>query len=69
MHTVTLSSRFQITIPLELRRRLRLEPGATLTIVAFNGALHLLPLKAPTALRGIARGLSTEVEMAPDRQL
>ena len=69
MTTVTVSPKFQVVIPLEVRRRLKLEPGAKLMVVEFNGGLRLMPLRPPAALRGIARGLSTDIAREPDRPL
>ena len=69
MNTVTVSPKFQIVIPLEVRRSLKLEPGAKLRVVEFNGGLRLMPLKPPSALRGIARGVATDIEREPDRRL
>jgi AbrB family looped-hinge helix DNA binding protein len=69
MNTVTVSPKFQVVIPLEVRRRLKLEPGAKLMVVEFNGGLRLMPLKPPSALRGIARGVATDIEREPDRRL
>lgn len=67
--TVTVSPKFQIVIPLDVRRRMKLEPGAKLMVLEFNGGLRPMPLKPAAALRGIARGISTMVEREPDRAL
>ena len=67
MNTVTVSPKFQVVIPLEVRRRMKLEPGAKLMVVEFNGGLRLFPLKPPSALRGIARGIDPRIEAEPDR--
>ena len=69
MSIVTVSPKFQVVIPLEVRRRMKLEPGAKLMVVEFNGGLRLMPLKAAAALRGIARGIDTTIEAEPDRPL
>ena len=69
MTTVTVSPKFQVVIPLDVRRRLKLEPGAKLMVVEFNGTLRMTPLKPPSALRGIARGIAATVERDPDRRL
>ena len=69
MDTVTVSPKFQVVIPLAVRQRMKLLPGAKLQVVEFNGGLRLLPLKPPSALRGIARGISTTVLREPDRVL
>lgn len=69
MTTVTVSPKYQVVIPLAVRQRLKLEPGAKLMVVEFNAGLRLMPLKPPSALRGIARGLATDIEREPDRPL
>lgn len=69
MNIVTVSPKFQVVIPLDVRRRLALQPGAKLVVVDFNGGLRLMPLRPPSALRGIARGVSPDIEREPDRTL
>ena len=69
MNIVTVSPKFQVVIPLDVRRRLALQPGAKLVVVDFNGGLRLMPLQPPSALRGIARGVSPGIEREPDRTL
>lgn len=69
MTIVTVSPNYRVVIPLEIRRRLNLRPGAKLQMIEFNGGLRLLPLLPPSALRGIARGIETQVEREPDRLL
>lgn len=69
MTTVTVSPKFQVVIPLDVRRRLKLEPGAKLSVVELNGALRMTPLKAPSALRGIARGVSIDIVRETDHRL
>lgn len=69
MDTVTVSPKFQVVIPLAVRRRMKLLPGTKLMVVAFNGGLRLMPLQPPSALRGIARGVSPVIDREPDRPL
>jgi AbrB family looped-hinge helix DNA binding protein len=69
MSTVTVSPKFQVVIPLEVRQRMRLQPGAKLSVVEFNGGLRLMPVQPPSALRGIARGIATDIVREPDRAL
>ena len=69
MNTVTVSPKFQVVIPLAVRRRMKLEPGAKLMVLEFNGALRMVPLKPPSALRGIAKGIAPRIEREPDRPL
>lgn len=69
MSMVTVSPKFQVVIPLAVRERLRLQPGARLMVVEFNGGLRLMPVRPASALRGIARGIDTRVQREPDRTL
>ena len=69
MQTVTVSSKYQVVIPLEVRQRMKIEPGTRLVVTAFNGSLRMAPVVPARALRGIARGVSTEIEREPDRPL
>lgn len=69
MTTVTVSPKFQVVIPLEVRERIGLRPGAKLEVVAFNGIVRLVPQRPPAALRGIARGVDTRIERESDRPL
>ena len=56
MNTVTLSSKYQLVIPRDVRRRLDLEPGAKLTVIEKGGILYLVPERPLAELRGVARG-------------
>ncbi len=56
MNTVTLSSKYQLVIPREVRKRLDLEPGAKLTVIEKSGILYLVPERPLAELRGVARG-------------
>jgi AbrB family looped-hinge helix DNA binding protein len=56
MKTVTLSSKYQLVIPRDVRERLDLEPGARLTVIEKGGILYLVPERTLEELRGVARG-------------
>lgn len=56
MQTVTLSTKYQLVIPREVRERLELEPGAKLTVIDKGGILYLVPERPLAELRGVARG-------------
>lgn len=67
MNTVTVSPKFQVVIPLEVRRQMKLEPGTRMKVMQMAGGLRTVPLKPPTELRGIARGVSPNIEREADR--
>jgi AbrB family looped-hinge helix DNA binding protein len=59
MPTATLSSKFQIGIPRDVRERLHLEAGQKISFVEKSGLVHLLPVPTLDALKGLARGANT----------
>jgi AbrB family looped-hinge helix DNA binding protein len=56
MNTVTLSTKYQLVIPRDVRDRLALEPGAKFTVIEKGGILYLVPERPLAELRGVARG-------------
>ena len=69
MSTVTVSPKFQVVIPAEVRARLALKPGMKMMVMEVPGGLRLMPLKPASAFRGIARGVDTCVQRDGDRLL
>jgi AbrB family looped-hinge helix DNA binding protein len=58
MATVTVSPKFQIVIPKEIREKMKLKPGQKLFMFELNGKIHVESENKPiTELRGIAKGL------------
>ena len=56
MQTVTLSTKYQLVIPRDVRQRLELTPGTRLTVVEKGGILYLVPERPIEEMRGIACG-------------
>ncbi len=56
MHSVTLSTKYQLVIPREVRERLDLEPGSRLTVLEKGGIVYLVPERPLAEMRGVARG-------------
>jgi AbrB family looped-hinge helix DNA binding protein len=56
MRSVTLSTKYQLVIPREIRDRLELEPGSKLTVIEKGGVLYLVPERPIEELKGVARG-------------
>ena len=59
MAQTTVSSKFQVVIPKEVRERTGLQPGQRLSVIATGGVIHLVPVPTLQQLRGIARGADT----------
>ena len=52
----TLSTKFQIVIPKEVRQSLNLKPRQKFIVLAKNGVVQLVPKKSIGELRGILEG-------------
>ena len=44
MTAVTVSPKFQVVIPLDVRRALRLEPGQELQVLRYENRIELIPI-------------------------
>ena len=62
MTTVTVSPKFQVVIPKELREKLKLKPGQKLFIYEQDGILRLGVPRPITELRGIAKGMKWKAD-------
>jgi len=67
MNVVTVSPKFQVVIPKEIRDRLGIRPGQKIQAFAFEDRIELVPLQPMESLRGFLRGIDTTVEREPDR--
>lgn len=59
MATVKISSKYQIVIPQEVRKRIELKPGQDVVIIEKDGVIHVIPLKPIKEMRGFAKGIDT----------
>lgn len=67
MNTVTLSPKFQVVIPLEVRRELRLHPGEQMRVIRYDDRVELIPVKPIQAVRGLLKGMDTTIEREDER--
>ncbi|MDE2976974.1 MAG: AbrB/MazE/SpoVT family DNA-binding domain-containing protein [Acidobacteriota bacterium] len=66
---VTLSPKYQVVIPLEIRTALRLKPGQKIQAIRVGETISLIPVKPMEEYRGFLKGIDTTVEREPDREL
>jgi AbrB family looped-hinge helix DNA binding protein len=57
---VTVSSKFQVVIPREVRQKMSLKPGQKVTVIEKDGVVHLIPEKPLKEMRGFVKGVTTE---------
>lgn len=59
MGVVTLSSKYQIVIPQDVRERMKLKPGQKIVVIEKDGVVHLIPQKPIKEMRGFVKGINT----------
>ncbi len=67
MHTVTLSPKYQVVIPKEIREILHLIPGEKLRLFNYQNRLELVPYKEIKKMRGFLKGMDTVIKREKDR--
>jgi len=67
MYAVTLSPKFQVVIPLPVRRAMGLRAGQKMQVVEYEGRVELIPDRDIAELRGFLKGINTEFEREGDR--
>ena len=67
MTTVTLSTKFQVVVPKEVRRRLNLRPGKKYQVISFGDCIEFVPVRKVQDMKGIFKGIDTSIEREKDR--
>ncbi len=67
MTTITVSPKFQIVIPREIREALGIVPGQKLRAVALGNRIEYVPVRTLKSARGMLAGISTDVPRDDDR--
>ncbi len=62
MKQVTVSSKFQVVIPREVRESMDIQPGTRVQVLQYENRIELIPLREPKSLRGFIKGIDTEVD-------
>jgi AbrB family looped-hinge helix DNA binding protein len=61
MAIVTISTRFQVVIPREIRKALRLEPGQKVQALQYQNRVEFIPVQAMNTMRGLLKGIDTTI--------
>lgn len=67
MATVTISPKFQVVIPKEIREKLSLSPGQKVRAIVYEGRIELIPVRPMKEMRGFLKGIDTRVDREADR--
>jgi len=67
MNTITISPKFQVVIPKQIRERLGLRPGQKIQAIVYDDRIELVPVRPIQQMRGFLRGIDTTVSREDDR--
>jgi AbrB family looped-hinge helix DNA binding protein len=67
METVTVSPKFQVVIPKEIRDSLKLAPGQKIQALLYDNRIELIPVRPIKKMRGFLKGIDTSVDRESDR--
>ena len=67
METVTVSPKFQVVIPKEIRESLKLAPGQKIQALLYENRIELIPVRPIKKMRGFLKGIDTTIKRDTDR--
>jgi AbrB family looped-hinge helix DNA binding protein len=67
MQSVTVSPKYQVVIPLAVRKALGIKPGQKVQVILYEGRIELIPLEPIEHSRGFLKGIDTTVQREADR--
>ena len=62
---VTISPKFQVVIPREIRERLKLSPGQKVQALVYQNRIEFIPLRSARTMRGFLSPPSIGIESSP----
>lgn len=67
MSIVTVSPKFQVVIPRQIRETLGLKPGQKIQAIQYLDRVEFIPVRSPRAMWGFLKGIDTTVRRDKDR--
>ena len=67
MSTVTVSSKYQVVIPKDIRDTFGIKAGTILEVISYGNRIEFVPIQAMENLKGIFKGMDTDIEREEDR--
>jgi len=67
MSTVTISPKYQVVIPKEIRQKLKLSPGQKVQTIVYDDRIELIPVIPIKKMKGFLKGINTDVPRETDR--
>ena len=60
MDVVTISCKYQVVIPKDVREKFNLKPGQKLAFIPFKGTLRVVLIPSIEEARGMLKGMNTD---------
>ncbi len=67
MTAVTVSPKYQVVIPKEVRESLGIVSGQKIQVLTYQNRIELIPIKPLQQMKGFLKGIDTEVKREQDR--
>lgn len=67
MLTITVSPKYQVVIPSEIRRSLHIKPGQKFQAIQLENRIELVPLHPIKQARGFLKGMNTTIKREKER--
>jgi len=67
MEAVTISPKYQVVIPKEVRESMNIRPGQKVRVFGYGDRIELVPVRKMRELRGFLKGIDTDVPRDEDR--
>ena len=67
MTAVTVSPKYQVVIPKEVRESLGIYSGQKIQVLTYKNRIELIPIKPMKKMRGFLKGINTKVIRDKDR--
>lgn len=67
MEIVVVSPKYQVVIPLRIRKALGLKPGQKVRVIQFDQRVEYVPIESMQKARGFLKGIETDVPREGDR--
>jgi AbrB family looped-hinge helix DNA binding protein len=67
MVTSTISPKFQVVIPKEIREKMGLKAGTKVQVLQYEDRIEFIPLKSMKSMRGFLKDIRLDLEREKDR--
>ncbi len=67
MSTVTVSPKFQVVIPKDVRNSIGIKAGDVLQVIQYGSRIELVPVKSIKAMKGVLKGMNATFIRDEDR--